>query len=62
MGTSAKEYIEPFMAELVAKNPGEIEFHQAAMLVANGCKCVVEGANIAGFMTVADAMLAQGIV
>jgi hypothetical protein len=30
-------------------------------LVKNGCRAVSEGANIAGFKKVADAMLAYGI-
>ena len=29
MNTSVKEYVEQFMADVVAKNPGELEFHQA---------------------------------
>ena len=29
MNTSVKEYVEQFMADIVAKNPGEVEFHQA---------------------------------
>ncbi len=29
MNTSVKEYVEQFMADIVAKNPGELEFHQA---------------------------------
>ena len=29
MNTAVKEYIEQFMADIVAKNPGELEFHQA---------------------------------
>ena len=29
MNTSVKEYVEQFMADVVAKNPGEVEFHQA---------------------------------
>ena len=29
MNMSVKEYVEQFMADIVAKNPGEVEFHQA---------------------------------
>ena len=29
MNTAVKEYVEQFMADIVAKNPGEVEFHQA---------------------------------
>ena len=29
MNITAKEYVEQFMADVVAKNPGEKEFHQA---------------------------------
>ena len=29
MNMSVKEYVDRFMADVVAKNPGEAEFHQA---------------------------------
>ena len=29
MNTTVKEYVEQFMADVVAKNPNEPEFHQA---------------------------------
>ena len=29
MNTSVNEYVERFMADIVAKNPNEPEFHQA---------------------------------
>ena len=33
MNTSVKEYVEQFMADIVAKNPNEPEFHQAVLEV-----------------------------
>ena len=29
MNTAVKEYVEQFMADVVAKNPGEKEFHHS---------------------------------
>ena len=29
MNMSVKEYVDRFMADVMAKNPGEVEFHQA---------------------------------
>ena len=29
MNTAVKEYVEQFMADIIARNPGESEFHQA---------------------------------
>ena len=29
MDKQVKQYVDQFMAELVRKNPGELEFHQA---------------------------------
>jgi glutamate dehydrogenase (NADP+) len=40
----------------------ELDGENAAALVKNGCFCVAEGANIAGFIKVAKAMLAYGVV
>ena len=40
----------------------EINKAEAQRLADSGCYAVCEGANIAGFMKVADAMMAQGIV
>jgi glutamate dehydrogenase (NADP+) len=40
----------------------ELNGDHAKTLVANGCIAVAEGANVAGFMKVAKAMMAQGII
>ena len=34
MNEQAKQYVEEFMAKLIAKNPNEPEFHQAVREVA----------------------------
>jgi glutamate dehydrogenase (NADP+) len=40
----------------------EINGNDAEMLVKNGCIAIAEGANIAGFIKIADAMLGLGIM
>ena len=40
----------------------EINGEQAQALIDNGVIAVAEGGNVAGFMKVANAMMAQGIV
>ena len=35
MDKQVKQYVDQFMAELVRKNPGELEFHQAVQEVRN---------------------------
>jgi Glutamate dehydrogenase/leucine dehydrogenase len=55
-------YTEDLIADLAAKNPGEPEFHQAVTEAFGMPGNYVAGANTAGFMKVADAMMAQGIV
>ena len=34
MNEQARQYVEDFMARLIARNPGEAEFHQAVREVA----------------------------
>ena len=34
MNEQAKQYVEEFMSRLIARNPGEAEFHQAVREVA----------------------------
>jgi glutamate dehydrogenase (NADP+) len=51
----------PVDVALPCATQNELDEADARTLVANGVKCVAEGANIAGFVKVADAMLAQGV-
>jgi len=37
MNTEVNRYIEDFMASLIARNPGEKEFHQAVHEVVESC-------------------------
>ena len=42
MNEQAQQYVEDFMARLIARNPGEPEFHQAATEVLNSLKPIIE--------------------
>ena len=42
MNTSVKEYVEQFMADIVAKNPNEPEFIQAVTEVLESLEPVIE--------------------
>ena len=51
----------PVDIALPCATQNEIDGHDARELVKNGVRCVAEGANIDGFVKVADAMMSQGI-
>lgn len=46
-----------FLEQVAQRNPGQPEFLQA-----DGNVSYIDGANVAGFVKVADATLAQGVV
>ena len=42
MNEQAQQYVEDFMARLIARNPGEPEFHQAVREVLDSLRAVIE--------------------
>ncbi len=52
----------PVDMALPCATQNEPTLDDARTLIANAVPCVAEGANIAGFVKVADAMLAQGVI